>query len=179
MRREEVFILIRRWLPPAAVATSVVVLSVIFQRMTTLGVPFLTVLTVAGLVVLVALVFLFLRTRPTDGLTSLLAKYQPSAKLASKAAYAEGLHQYPVVLALTAERIHYVNPDLDATLDLAAIDETEYDDELATGRSVQGKVLRIRSHGHTFEFVLEPETARQWMTALPPRRMQDEASDIA
>ena len=37
------------------------------------------------------------------------------------------------------------------------------------GQAVDGKALRLRSHGHTFEFVLDPDTARQWESMLPPR----------
>jgi hypothetical protein len=43
-------------------------------------------------------------------------------------------------------------------------------DDNATGHTVAGKALRLRSHGHAFEFLLDLATARQWETALPPRR---------
>jgi len=66
--------------------------------------------------------------------------------------------------------LHYENPDLQATVELRHIDEVEYDDETATGHSVAGKALRIRSHGHAFEFVLDHATAKQWEQLLPPRQ---------
>ncbi|HEY8133256.1 MAG TPA: hypothetical protein VII12_15360 [Thermoanaerobaculia bacterium] len=131
----------------------------------------LTTVTIVGLVVLAALVWLYLRMRSKDLIDGMMAKRRPSARLVCRADFVEGLERIPVALALTADMISYENPDLDASLDLKHIEEVEYDDETATGQSVDGRALRLRSHGHTFEFVLDPDTARQWESTLPPRRM--------
>lgn len=131
----------------------------------------LTVVTIAGLVVLVALTVLYFRVRSQDLLEDMIAKRSASAKLVSRANFVEGLERIPVALSLVNDTIYYENPDLEATLELRHIEEVEYDDETATGQSVDGKALRLRSHGHTFEFVVDPDTARKWQTAVPPRRL--------
>jgi hypothetical protein len=131
----------------------------------------LTTVTIVGLVVLAALIWLYLRMRSRDLLDQMMAKRRPSARLVCRADFVEGLERIPVALALTTEMISYENPDLDAKLELKHIEEVEYDDETATGQSVDGKALRLRSHGHTFEFVLDPNTARQWESTLPPKHM--------
>ena len=131
----------------------------------------LTTVTIVGLVVLAALVWVYLRMRSKDQIDERMAKRRGSARLVSRANFVEGLERIPVALSLTTEAIVYQNSDLDAILDLGHIDEVEYDDETATGQSVDGKALRLRSHGHTFEFVLDAGTARQWETTLPPKRL--------
>jgi len=131
----------------------------------------LTTVTIVGLVVLAPLVWLYLRMRSKDQIDEMMAKRRASARLVSRADFVEGLERIPVALALSTDIISYENPDLDATLELKHIEEVEYDDETATGQSVDGKALRLRSHGHTFEFVLDSNTARQWESTLPPRRM--------
>ena len=77
----------------------------------------------------------------------------------------------PVALAITDDRVCYENPDLDACLELQHIDEVEYDDETSMGQSVEGRVLRIRSHGHGFEFVIDNAVVAQFEAALPPKKM--------
>ena len=131
----------------------------------------LTTVTIVGLVVLAPLVWLYLRMRSRDQIDEMMAKRRASARLVSRADFVEGLERIPVALALSTDIISYENPDLDATLELKHIEEVEYDDETATGQSVDGKALRLRSHCHTFEFVLDSNTARQWESTLPPRRM--------
>jgi hypothetical protein len=131
----------------------------------------LTVVTIVGLVVLAVLIWLYFRVRSKDLIEDMIARRSASAKLASRASFVEGLERIPVALSLVNDTICYENPDLEATLDLHHIEEVEYDDETATGQSVDGKALRLRSHGHTFEFVVDPETARKWQTVLPVRRL--------
>lgn len=128
-------------------------------------------LTVVGLVVLVALVWVLLRMRMTDQLEELMARRRGSCRIVSRAAFLEGMEKLPVCLALTEDSVHYENADLQATLELRHIDEIEYDDETATGHPVVGKALRLRSHGHAFEFLLDMATARQWEELLPARHM--------
>jgi hypothetical protein len=143
--------------------------------------PFLTTVTVVGLVVLAGLVWLFMRTRQQDLIADILAKRKGSSKLVARAEYVEGMQKFQVALSLTATAIYYQNPDLDASFDLKDIEEVEYDDELATGRAVTHgcRALRLRSHGHTFEFILQPGDCSQWMTVLPPHRADEPAAQTA
>jgi hypothetical protein len=130
-------------------------------------------MTVIGLVVLVLLILFFLRTRSQDLLAEIIAKKKATSKIVSRAEYVEGMQNIPVAVSLAGDSFYYENPDLQASFDLAMIDEIEYDDELATGRPVeQGcRVLRLRSHGTTFDFILTPADCQLWMAALPPRRL--------
>jgi hypothetical protein len=135
--------------------------------------PWLGTVTVVGLVVLVALIVVFLRIRMKDLLDEYVKRRTATSRLCSRAHFAEGRERIPVALALTDDTIYYENPDLQASVELRNIDEVEYDDETATGQTVVGKALRLRSHGHTFEFVLDAENARKWQTALPPHRLDE------
>ena len=143
--------------------------------------PFLTTITVVGLVVLAGLVWLFLRTRQQDLIADIMAKRKGSSTLVARAEYVEGLQKFPVALSLTATAIYYQNPDLDASFELKDIEEVEYDDELATGRAVPHgcRALRLRSHGHTFEFVLQPADCQQWMAALPAHHADEPTAQTA
>ena len=132
--------------------------------------PWLESLTVVGLVVLAVLVWVFVRMRAKDHIDEIMAKRRGSCRLVTRAALLEGLEKIPVSLALSDDSIYYENMDLQAALELRHIDEIEYDDETATGHSVAGKALRLRAHGHAFEFLLDLPTARQWEQALPPRQ---------
>jgi len=125
--------------------------------------------TVVGLVVLAALIWVLVRMRMKDHLEEIMAKWKGSSRIVCRADFLEGIEKIPVCLALAEDVIHYENADLQASLDLRHIDEIEYDDETATGHSVVGKALRLRSHGHAFEFVLDQATARRWEELLPPR----------
>lgn len=132
--------------------------------------PSLDILTVVGLVVLAVLVWVFVRMRAKDQIEELMGKRRAGCKLVTRADFLEGMQKIPVALCLSDDSLFYENSDLQATLELRHIDEIEYDDETATGRSVVGKALRLRSHGHAFEFLLDAATARQWEAALPPRQ---------
>jgi len=143
--------------------------------------PILTTITVVGLVVLAGLVWLFLRTRQQDLIADIIAKRKASSKLVARAEYVEGMQKFPVALSLTDTAIYYQNPDLDASFELKDIEEVEYDDELATGRAVLHgcRALRLRSHGHTFEFILQPADCQPWMAALPTHRANEPAARTA
>jgi hypothetical protein len=130
----------------------------------------LTAVTLIGLVVLAALIWLFLKTRSKELIEEMMVKRRASSRLVSRAAFLEGMEKINVALSLAADRICYENPDIDAYLELRHIEEIEYDDETATGHPIEGRVLRLRSHGHTFEFLLDIPTAKQWESMLPPRR---------
>ena len=131
----------------------------------------LTAVTIVGLVVLIALIWLYVRMRSKDQIEEMMAKRRASARVVSRANFVEGLERIPVALALTNDAILYENPDLDASLDLRQIEEIEYDNETSTGQVIDGNALRLRSHGHTFEFVLDPDSTGKWKAMLPARRM--------
>lgn len=135
--------------------------------------PWLGTVTVVGLVVLVALIVVFFRLRMKDLIDEYVKKRSASSRVCCRAEYVEGIERIPVALALTGDTIYYENPDLEASVELQNIDEIEYDDETATGQSVVGKTLRLRAHGHTFEFILDAANARLWQAALPPHRLDE------
>ena len=128
-------------------------------------------ITLVGVVVLVVMVLVFLKVRQKDLIGAMMQKRQANSKLVSRADYVEGMERLPVALALSEDSLYYENPDLEASFELNRIDEIEYDDELSTGKNIpaHSNVLRLRSHGTTFEFLLEKLEAKKWMDALPPR----------
>lgn len=133
----------------------------------------LSTITIVGLVVLAALVWLFIRTRSKDLIEEMMAKRRATSRLVSRANFVEGAEQIPVAISLTADSVCYQNPDLDACLELKHIEEIEYDDETATGQAVHGKVLRLRAHSQTFEFVLDLAAGRQWEATLAPKHFDE------
>ena len=141
----------------------------------------LSTVTVVGVVVLAVLVWILIRTRSKDMIIELMSKRAASSKIVSRADYVEGLNRIPVALSLTDESLYYENPDLQASFELKNIEEIEYDDELATGRPVERgcRALRLRSHGATFEFVLDPIDCQKWAALLPARRLGATAARTA
>ena len=131
----------------------------------------LTVVTIVGLAVLAALIWVLMRMRSTDLLQEKMERRRASSKLVCRADLVEGMERIPVAMALTNDAIYYENPDLDASLDLKQIEEVEYDNETATGQVLDGNALRLRSHGQTFEFVLDADSTGKWRTLLPARRL--------
>jgi len=126
----------------------------------------------------VGLVVVYLRMRQRDHLDVLVKKRQPASKVVSRAEYVEGMEKIPVALALTADTFYYENPDLEASFELARVDEIEYDDELAIGKTVDDdcRVMRLRCHGAAFEFILSKADAAKWAAILPARRMGEPAT---
>jgi hypothetical protein len=132
--------------------------------------------TLVGLAVLVVLVVMFLKLRRQDLLGAIVNKRRGS-KLVTRAEYVEGREQIPVVLSLTEDTFYYENPELDASFDLNRIEEVEYSEDLATGRDVHGwRVLRLRSHGQAFEFLMEKADSDKWAAALPARSYGNQPS---
>jgi hypothetical protein len=142
--------------------------------------PWLGSVTVIGIVALAVLIWFFLRTRSKDLLEEIIARRKPSSRQVSRAEYVQGMQRVPVALSLTTDAIFYENPDLEASFELARIEEIEYDDELVTGRRLDHgcRALRLRSHGAAFEFILNPPDCEKWMAALPPRRMEATARAV-
>lgn len=130
-------------------------------------------LTIVGLIVLAVLVVVFLKVRQKDMIATLLEKRRGSARLVSRADYVEGRESIPVAMALTNDSLYYENADLEASFELSRIDEIEYADDLATGKShgADTRVLRLRSHGATFEFLMDKADAKKWEASLPPRTL--------
>ena len=128
--------------------------------------------TVVGVVVLAVLIWFFIRTRSQDLLVEMMVKRRGSCRLVSRAEYVEGMQKLPVAICLSDTNLYYENPDLQASFELARLDEIEYDDELATGRSIPpgSRALRLRSHGTTFEFVMPAAEIVKWQAALPARQ---------
>ncbi|HKR63051.1 MAG TPA: hypothetical protein VJZ00_04900 [Thermoanaerobaculia bacterium] len=135
-------------------------------------------LTVVLGIVLIAMVVVFLKVRQKDLVAAFMEKRRANSKLVCRADYVEGVEKIPVALSLTETALYYENPDLEASFDLDRIDEIEYSQDLATGRShdTNHEVLRLRSHGATFEFLLEKADCAKWMQALPPRTLDGRAT---
>ena len=135
--------------------------------------PGLATMTVIGVFVLAVLVFIFLKVRQGDLLAALMDKRRASSKIVSRAHYIEGAEKIPVALALTGNVLYYENPDLEASFDLDRIDEIEYAEDVSTGKTMpeDSRVLRLRSHGATFEFVMPKAECAKWESLLPARRL--------
>lgn len=133
--------------------------------------------TIIGLAVLAVLVVVYLKLRRGDVLGALMDKRRGSSRLVTRADYVEGREQIPVALSLSADTLYYESPDMEASFELSRIEEVEYTDDLATGRDVHGcRVLRLRSHGASFEFLLDKADAVKWMAVLPPHLYGQTAS---
>ncbi|HEX6085245.1 MAG TPA: hypothetical protein VF266_12010 [Thermoanaerobaculia bacterium] len=133
----------------------------------------LAMATIGGLIVLAVLVVVFLKVRQRDLLSAIMEKRRGSSTLVSRADYVEGAETIPVALALTADTFYYENSDMESSLELNRIDEIEYSDELMTGKNHGDdcRVLRLRSHGTAFEFLVEKNESRKWESALPQRTL--------
>jgi hypothetical protein len=131
----------------------------------------LGIITIVGIAVLAVLVVIFLKVRQKDQIAALLEKRRADASVQSRADYVEGTDTIPVALSVVGGTLYYENVDLEASFDLDRIDEVEYGDELATGRNVSSdcRVLRLRSHGATFEFLLPKGDCEKWAAVLPQR----------
>lgn len=129
---------------------------------------FLLLLAVAALA---ALVLYLRRSFQEHKFDRMLLQGGANAKLCSRAELIDGRNHIPVALALGASQVSYENADLSGSLDLERIDEVEYGSDLITGGIARGAVLRLRSHGRAFEFILDLASAEKWSRSLPPHRM--------
>lgn len=129
--------------------------------------------TVVGVLVLAGLIVVYLKLRQKDIIGALLEKRRNGSKLVSRADYVEGAELIPVAMALTNDSVYYENTDLEASFELNRIDEIEYSDELMTGKNHRddARVLRLRSHGAAFEFLMDKSESQKWQAALPPRTL--------
>lgn len=122
----------------------------------------------------IALIAFLVRSLSHDKIEAILKKRRSGAVLATAAEFVEGPTHLEVALILDSKKLHYESGDIQAFLELSNVDEVEYDDDLMTGgRKVEGEVLRLRSHGHTFEFVVAKADAPRWKEKLPRHRADD------
>jgi len=137
-----------------------------------------TVLTLVGVVVAVALIALLIRFMNRDKIDAIIKKRKPSSLHSCPAEFVEGPNRIEVALSIDKSKLYYENADMQSYLQLELIEEVEYDDDLSTGGAhAHGKVLRLRSHGHTFEFVMADQDIKHCQKVLPAHRA-DEPGDV-
>jgi hypothetical protein len=106
-----------------------------------------------------------------DRIAAFSEKRRGTSRIVSRGEFFDGNRHIEVALALTKDTFYYENADMEASLDLQWIQEIEYDTRLATGAAIaDGKVLRLRCHSQTFEFLLPEDMVARWQTMLPPLR---------
>jgi hypothetical protein len=129
-------------------------------------------LTIAAVVVVAFLSWNLFRRFGADRIFALNEKRRPTSRMVGKGEFVDGNRHLAVALAVTQSTFFYENADMHASIDLQFVREIEYDTELATGTvPATGKVLRLRSHSQTFEFVLPNDVVARWHMMLPPRRV--------
>lgn len=126
---------------------------------------------VAAVVVTAILVWNLYSRFGTDRIKAINEKRRASSRLVGRAEFIDGNRHLDVAIAVTPTTFFYENADMEASIDLQWVREIEYDSELGTGTTpLHGKVLRLRSHSQTFEFVLPDDVVARWHMMLPPRR---------
>ncbi|HSN68414.1 MAG TPA: hypothetical protein VLV48_04160 [Thermoanaerobaculia bacterium] len=129
----------------------------------------LGIITIVGVAALAVLVWFLYRKFSQDKIQEFIDKRKSSSRVALPAQFVEANQRIPVALAVTNESIFYENADLEARLDLQQIDEVEYANDLFTGQEVaDGRVLRLRSHGHAYEFIVDKVSVGRIESILPP-----------
>ena len=130
-----------------------------------------TVLTIAAVIALAILGFNLYRRFGADRIAAFNDKRRGTSRIVSRGEFVDANRHQAVALALTQETFFYENGDMEGSIDLQWVREIEYDTELATGLAIaSGKVLRLRSHSQTFEFILPNDVVARWHMMLPPRR---------
>jgi hypothetical protein len=127
---------------------------------------------IAGVLALVVLVWGFRVARFKDSFAELIQRRKATARISSMAELVDGGNHIPVALTLEKTQIFYESSFLQAKLEIARLDEVEYDSEQGTGKNI----LRLRAHSQSFQFILDPSTARDWAVMLPAHRFGDPAS---
>jgi len=130
-----------------------------------------------SLAALIAVIFLTINLYSrfaTDRIAGFNERRRATSKMVSRGEFIDGNRHLDVALAVTQSAFYYENADMQASLDLQWVQEIEYDNELTTGTVVAGgKVLRLRCHSQTFEFVIPNEFVARWHMMLPPRRAME------
>jgi hypothetical protein len=128
-------------------------------------------LSILAIVVVAFLGWNLYRRFGADRIAEFNEKRRATSRLVSRGEFVDGNRHLDVALAVTHSTLFYENSDMQASIDLQWVVEIEYDTELATGVPVvNGRVLRVRSHSQTFEFVLPHDVVARWHLMLPPRR---------
>ena len=107
-----------------------------------------------------------------NGFAQRIRQRKITARISSMADLIQGGNRIPVALTLERSQIFYESDALQARLEIARIDEVEYDTEQGTRKDI----LRLRAHGQSLEFVLDLAAAREWAALLPPHRFGDPAA---
>ena len=107
-----------------------------------------------------------------NGFAQRIRRRKMTARISSMAGLIQGGNRIPVALTLERSQIFYESDALQARLEIDRIDEVEYDTEQGTRK----EILRLRAHGQSLEFVLDPAAAREWAALLPPHRFGDPAA---
>jgi hypothetical protein len=129
-------------------------------------------LSLLALVVVAFLGWNLFRRFGADRIAVFNERRRASSRLVSRGEFVDGNRHLDVALAVTQSTLFYENSDMQASIDLQWVREIEYDTELATGVAVvNGRVMRLRSHSQTFEFVLPHDVVARWHMMLPPRRV--------
>jgi hypothetical protein len=127
-------------------------------------------LSIAAVVVVAVLGWNLYRRFGRDRIAELNERRRTTSRIVSPGEYVDGNRHLAVALAVTQSTFFYENADMQASIDLQWVNEIEYDTELVTGAAVTGgKVLRLRSHSQTFEFVVPDDVVARWHVMLPPR----------
>ncbi len=130
-----------------------------------------TVLTITAVLAVAFLGWNLYRRFGADRIAELNEKRRAGSRFVSRGEFVDGNRHQDVALALTNDTFFYENSDMEGSIDLQWVREVEYDSELATGLAIAaGKVLRLRSHSQTFEFVVPNDVVARWHMMLPPRR---------
>jgi hypothetical protein len=136
--------------------------------------------TLISIVAIAAALFLgwnYYRHYGTKRIAGFNEKRRAASRIVGRGEYVDGNRHLDVALALTQSTFFYENGDMEASIDLQWVREIEYDTELATGLAIaNGKVLRLRTHSQTFEFVLANDIVPRWHMMLPPRRLSTPAT---
>ena len=115
----------------------------------------------------------------SDRILAFNEKRRATSRLVGRGELVDGNRHLEVALAVTQTTFFYENADMEASIDLQFVREIEYDTELATGTTpASGKVLRLRSHSQTFEFVLPNDMVARWHMMLPPRRISESSIGV-
>ncbi len=129
---------------------------------------------VVSVIVIAAIIWLIQRQRASSSIDKFMQKRKGESILSHRAVFMEGREKLAVALTLTDKTVFYENQDFEARLDITQIDEVEYDDETMTGLSQDGhRILRLRSHSHTFEFILPNAQIKQWEEHLSPHHLDE------
>ena len=128
-------------------------------------------LTVLAVIVVALLGWNLYRRFGADRIAAFNEKRRATSRLVSRGEFVDGNRHVDVALAVTQSTFFYENADMQASIDLQWVREIEYDTETSTGLAVvNGKVLRLRSHSQTFEFVVPHDVVARWHMMMPPRR---------